>query len=56
MIDEQPDFNQILYFEHKMDHESDNKPLVYQYYGSELVLISHAQREVRLYFFTRLYV
>ena len=47
MIEEQLDFNLMLYFE----HSSGNEPVVSLYFGSEFVPIAHAQRGVRIYFF-----
>jgi len=43
MIEEQLNFNWLIYFE----HESENEPEVLQCFGSEFVPIAHAQGEER---------
>ena len=35
----------MLYFEHESEHESENEPVVLQYFGSECNLIADAQEE-----------
>ena len=41
MIEERLHFY-LLYFEHESKHESENEPVVEQYFGSEFVPIAHA--------------
>ena len=37
----------MLYIEHEWEHEQEDKFAILQYFGSEFVPITHAQRGVR---------